>query len=533
MGKADQQKTQNAISEEQTRSRDQQQSGIGDTQNRVSTLMPSADSERGNILDKYNTMASTGGISQADRDRLNGVSSGVSTPSGSTGTTGDPGTVNIDGGGSPGGSSGSGGGSGGLDFGLNQTPNYLKVSDDYLRPTGGPDYIGTFGSMTGADGGFDANRLANINQASSMLRDTSGNYKDVNNNINSLTKFADTGGLNASQLGNINRQSLLDMESNGGYTDADKANIRSRSNSGLSSAYGAMQSDMDRAKAVSGQSGPGWDAAAFKLARQGAQDTAQNTRNTEADIVDKTNANKMAAGQFLSTQGLGTAGLQSNNTLTGYTNSGQMGLTRQKQIDDATEASANIDLGAQKQINDSRLAAATGLSTDTIGKMDVASKDALGRMSTASNDATNRLGIASQNQVGNAGVGASASAANAALNAANERFLIGERDQGMQTGTAGLLSTYGTANADLTNNQNLLRGYRQDASGQNQGLIQDRIGASTIPGLGSTISSGLKIGGQVAGLASGLTGAFPGMMQPQVQKLVSGGAIIPNGQGNG
>jgi hypothetical protein len=125
-------------------------------------------------------------------------------------------------------------------------------------------------------------------------------------------------------------------------------------------------------------------------------------------------------------------------------------------------------------------------------------------------------------------IGSNASAMSDALRAQNQRFLIEEGDNNRNTGLQGMLNTYGTAPAELTNNQNLLRGYRQDASSQNQGLINNRIDASRIPGLGSSISSGIGIAGQIAGMASGGLGGLTGLLNrgPQVQRPASG--LVPN-----
>lgn len=560
MGKADQRKVQNAITTETDRAGEQQRQGIGDTQNRVSTLMPRADDERASTWGNFSNLAATGGISDADRARLLGTASSPSTPSqgqpSGIGQGGNTSTGQISDGGSSGApSSGGQGGapstSGGLTpgfdprFGVGGTPDYLQKSDDYLHPKGVPDYVSTFKDMMGTTGGFDSTRLGNINAATGKLYDTSGNYGDVNSNIDKLSNagknygateksvgglqdFASRGGMGAGDFENINRGTLQEMEQTGGYSDADKANLRARGNSAIGATYGNLKNNLATQRLTANNIGPGWSEVGSKLARQGAQDIGTQAQNTEAGIADSVARNRLAASGKLGDLNLGLQGIKTDATLGGYTNAGnldtnkntsinnavadagKLGLTRQSQIDAAMEAAAGIDTGVQDVTNKSRLSAASGLSSDTIGKMDTASKDALGRMGLASSDNLGRMGIASSNEIGHAGIGASSAAANAQLDAANQRFLIEQGQQGKLAGTTGMLNTYQASPSELLANQNLLRGYRQDASQQNQGLINSRIGASYIPGIGTSIQSGLKTAGMVMNLAGGAVGGFGG-----------------------
>lgn len=548
MGKSDQNKVQNNITEKHDQDNANTNTGIADTQSRMAALTPQAANEKNSIWSGYSDLAAGNGISQADKDRLlngngttasggggrgggnNNPSNGLSSPNGISA----PDTSRI--GTTPGFES---------RFGVGATP-------DYLKPTPGtPDYVKTFGELSGAGAGMDPSRLGNIDKATSSLYDTSGNYGDVNSSIDKLNNarnnygateqsvgglqnFAKTGGLDSSQLGNINRKSLTDLESTGGYTDADIANERARGNAGIASTYGNLRDNLTKQKLATGQLGPGWSSAGFKLARQGAQDVASQAQKTEADIHERVNANKLSAGSKLGDLGLGTAGLQSQNTLTGYTNAGnldigkntsindavnnagKLGLTRQSQIDAAKEAAAGIDTNVLDLANKTRLAAASGLSSDTLGKMGLASNDELGRM-----------GIASSNELGHASIGAGAGAAQAALDAANNRFLISEQDNNRNTGLSGMLNTYSASPTDLQFNQSLLRGYGQDAANNSNNLINDRTAASYIPGIGSTISSGLGVAGQVAGMGAGLAGGFSSFLDPNKYK-VQGRPMIPS-----
>jgi hypothetical protein len=433
LGKSDQRKTQNAITEAKSSSDNQTNAGINDTQNRVNTLTDRSDSERANINSGFQQGADTGWIDPTLKDRL----------------------LHGGGGNSSGGGSGGGGGVSGL-----------------------PDYLQAYYDMQGKTGGFDPTRLGNINSVTDKLRNTSGNFGATNTSIGGLQDFAKSGGVSADNISKIDNPTLEEFSRTGGYSDADKGNIRARSNAGVSSIYTNMKDSMNRGRIASGNMSPGFSSAGFKLARQAAQDQGTNLRNTEADIAEKVRTGRMDASSTLADKMLGLSGLQSQNTLSGYKSSGDLDIAKNKQISDDLANSGNLDLNTQMGINQTRLGATNGISNDTLGRMSI---------------------------------GASSSAAQAALDAANTRFLISSEQGGKEAGNRGLLDTYGTAPAELMGDQNLLRGYRQDQFGNNSDLIGARIGASRIPGIGSTIGAGLDNVGKIAGIGSGIMGGFGNM----------------------
>ena len=435
MGKSDQKRTQNEI----TRTVDQNQantnSGISQTGERVQNLIGRSDAERSEIQDNYRGWMDNGGITDEEVARLrNGGGSSSANNSG-----------------------GSGGGGGGV--------------------AALPDYLQTWYQMQGEHGGFDETRLANINTATDKLRNASKDYTDTDTSIHGLQDFAKTGGIRQETLDRIYDPTLQEFSRTGGYSDADKANIRSRSNSGISSYYSNLKDTLDRNRVGAGANVNAGTVAgnAFRLARANAQDTATASRNTEMDINEAVRQGRMAAASKLGDLGTQVAGIQSANTLSGYDKAGQLDLTKQKQIEDAIAAGGNLDLSTQMGINQSRLAATSGISQDTLGRMQISAAQA---------------------------------AANAALAAANERFIIGQRQQGRFEANQGLLNTYGTGPQELEFNQNLLRDYRRDQASDNFNTINARIGASQIPGIGSTLSSGLNVAGQAMGLGAGM---MPGL----------------------
>lgn len=425
-------------------------SGVTGEKDRIAQLTPIADQQGKDIWSGYNTLANdpNQGITE---ERRNALLSGAQAPGFA--------------------SSGSSGGGGG-----GSAP-------------AGPSYLNTFADLRGATGGFDAARLKNINSATGSLYDTSGNYGDTNTSVHGLQDFAKTGGLSTEQLSAINQPTLQEFAKTGGYDEASKANLRARANAGVASTYGNLKDQLTRGQMTSGQVGPGWSEAGFKLARQGAQAQGTQAQNTEAGIQEAVNAGRMSAASKLGDLGLGTAGLQSQNTLTGYTNSGQLANTRQAQIDAAKESAAGIDTNTQALINQTRLGAASGESQDTLGRMSI---------------------------------GSQAAAQAAALNAANQRYLISEGDQNRLAGLGGMQNYYSSSPGQLTNDQNRLLNYTNSQSTANNNLLRERENIGEMSGLGSDILTGVKIAGGVAGIATGLGAPLAGMIPNNTKPLTQG-----------
>lgn len=438
MGKADKKQAQGDVTKERDRSLGESNKGITDTQGRVDTLMPRSDAEREAIRGNYSNQANTGFITDADRARLSGAS--VASGGGGGG----------EGGGGGGGSSSSGG-------------------------SGNPSYIDVFNSMTGASGGWDPTRQALVEGDATSLRNARQNYGDINKSITGLQDYAKIGGVSPEDLARINRPLFEEFEKTGGYSEEDKANIRSRSNSSIANTYGSLKENLNRQRAISGNVGPGLSAANFKLARQGAQDIGTNTRDTEIGIGDTVRAGRMDAAKTMAANQLALQPIKNAATLGGYGKAGDLGNTRESQIQNAIEAAAGIDTNMQNSMTQARLGAAGGLMQDALGR---------------------------------ASIGASSGAASAALNAANERFLIGERNQYQNQGNEGLLNLYKSGPQELEFNQDLLRGYRSDASGQQQGLNNQRIQAGQMPGMMDSILKGVNAATGIAGMGAGIFGGF-------------------------
>lgn len=357
------------------------------------------------------------------------------------------------------------------------------------QPAALPDYLNTWKEMMGKNGGFDDTRLGSLNDTAGKLKNTSTQYGDTDTSVHGLQDFAKSGGVSDANISDIKNNTLRELADTGGYSAADKGNIRARSNAGVSSIYNNMKDSMTRG-GIGGPVNPAMSAAGFKLARQSAQDQGTNMRNTEADIAEKVRQGRMEGASKLSDASLGLSTLQSGNTLSGYGKSGDLANTKQSQIDKAMNDSGQLELGTQGTINDARLRSAQGTSSDTLGRMSI---------------------------------GASSAAAAASRADANERFLMEMDQQGKMFGGQGMLDTYKASPGELGHDEDLLRGYRQDQFGNNNDLINDRVSASRIPGIGSTIGAGLDNVMKVGKIATGV-GFIPGMSGGSGNTGVAGGS---------
>lgn len=428
MGKQDENVQRGMIQDEKQRSLDQSNTGINQTQQRVNDLTTRSDAERQNVLNNYNTFASTGGVDSDSWKRAMGMVTG-------------------------GGSGGSGGGGGG--------------------GSSAPDYLQTFRDLQTDQGAFDPARMKNLTDTIARLKGTDKNFGATDTSIGGLQDFAKTGGVSTADAADIQNPVFREFAATGGYSGEDLANIRARSNAGIGDTYRNMQDSMLRRAAASGNMSPGLSSQRLRLARQGAQDIGTNVRGTEMDIRNAVNQGRMSGAQALSSATQGLAGLRSQNTLAGYTNAGNLDEAKQKQIADALAASGGLDLNTQQLLNNTKLAATSGLS-----------QDALGRMS----------------------IGASSAAAQNALDAANARFMLGMEQQGKEFGSSGLLDTYKAAPGELMANQNLLYNYRGQAGQQQQGLIGQQGGLAASPGWEQSLGSVL---GGAGNLLGGIGKFFP------------------------
>lgn len=485
MGKQDENRLRNATNTERDRALGQSNAGISASQTQANTAQTNAGDTRSAVLSGISNFNNKTGLSGT-------------TPTGSDGSFADRVNALY----SKYGKSDTGKGSGITDasYWTNEALRNANGDESYVlgrleadlqgkgMDVGGggvpaPDYLQAFRDMQGSTGGFDPTRLGNIGSVTDKLRNTSGNYGDTNTSIRGLQDFAKTGGINQEQLSRIYDPTLQEFSRTGGYSDVDKANMRARSNAGIADTYQNMKDTLARQRAASGNFSPGVGATGFKLARQSAQDVANQAQTTEANILDAVNKNRLAAGGTLSNAALGVSGLQSSNTLGGYTNAANLDLSKQKQVQDALAASGGLDLNTQQLINQTRLAATSGLS-----------QDALGRGSLAIQQGGLDLG--------------------------RERLA----QEGQEFGVDALMKMYGMDVGQFDTANNLLLNYRNSAANQQNALLGgpmttlsnspgflDRAvqGINAATGLASPIMSGI---GRFRGGTSGIPG-YGGMYE--------------------
>jgi hypothetical protein len=466
-----------------------------------------------------------------------------------------------------GGGGSGGGGGGGADINGNASAS----------PGSDTSYLSVYNQLAGANGGFDPRRLGAIDDAANKLGNTSGNYgvldeatkglmnakgnfgateksvkelQDMKNqygatdtSISGLQNFAKSGGVSQENIDKIDNPTLEEFSRTGGFSDQNLADIRARSNSSVPTFYQSLRDNLNRNKLVNNNMGPGFSEAGFRLARQSAQDAAATKQATEADLASKVQAGRLSASSTLSDRMLGLSQLQSQNTLTGYTNAGTMDIAKQKQIGDALAQAGTLDTNEQKAILD---ALAAGGTLDAVkqkqvndalaqsGSLNLGTQTAINNSRLAATgglqqDALTRMQDATQNR----GISASSGAASAALNAANQRFLIQQEQEGKQYGATGLLNTYKSSPGELMDTQDLLYRYNMGQGAFNQQNVGNTLAGGNIPGITGNLNSAGQMVGGGAGILNSLmnsnnrgaaNGPLPGSTNPNAQ----GGSVDLN-----
>lgn len=350
---------------------------------------------------------------------------------------------------------------------------------------GNTGYLQTFYDLQNPANTFDPTTLNNLTSAETGLANSSQNYGATNTSIAGLQDFAKTGGVNQTDQNNIVNPTLQDLAATGGYSAANIADIRARSNSNLMSTYANMKDQLARNQLRGSNVGPGMSGTDFKLARQNAQDLGTNAQSTEVGIQQAVNAGKLSGATALSNAALGLSNEQSANTLAGYTNSGNLDLTKQQQIENALNQSGQLDISQQGLTNQTRLAATSGLSQDAVAR---------------------------------AGISAQASAAQAALAAENQRFLIGQSSSNQLGALSGYTNLYGTAPGQVGQDETYQLNLWNDYNNANQNNINSGIAnyntsdnpwGAIAPAVGAVVGGvgGAMIGGPAGAVAGATVGS--------------------------
>ena len=88
---------------------------------------------------------------------------------------------------------------------------------------------------------------------------------------------------------------LSNLATTGGYSDADIANIRARGISPIRSIYANAQQNVDRQRALAGGYSPNYNAVQAQMARDEAQQIADESTNVEATIAQNRAQNRLSA----------------------------------------------------------------------------------------------------------------------------------------------------------------------------------------------------------------------------------------------
>jgi len=242
----------------------------------------------------YKSYAEGGGLTQADKDRMQGAIDKLGQP----------------------GFGSSGGGGGGVSNSLTGNSAYRGLSSAYnsaYRPDYGEADTG-FRKLAGEGGGFDKDQL-----------------NQIYGNVSNLSNIGQTGGVTDEDRANINRQSILDQEKDGGYSDQDRAMIRAKSAASSPAYFNALKDNLQRQRSQTGNLANA-GAVDFKIARQDAQQQGQDRIDSEIKLGDSIRAGKESAGQFLSNQNLDLYDKRTQNQISGSQQAGALGLDTQSAI---------------------------------------------------------------------------------------------------------------------------------------------------------------------------------------------------------
>ena len=436
----------------------------------------------------YSDYAQGGGLTQADKDRMQGAINAL--PGGS-------------------GYSGGGGGGGGISNPLSgKQSNYRNISSAFNNAYR-PDYAEAdagFRKLSNESGGFNQDKL-----------------NQIYGNVDTLSGIGKTGGITDQMRSDINRQSILDQEKDGGYSEQDRALIRAKSAASSPAYFASLKDNLDRQRSATGNLANA-GAVDFKAARQAAQQQGQDRINAEIGLGDSIRKGRESAGQFLSGKNLELADLQTRNQIQGALQAGNLGLDTQKGITNNQLQGLQGLQGSQTNLGDWGLGQAGGLD----------------------NFSLNQAGGLDQWDINNAQLDMQAGASNSAsrnadawraaeANAQYQQWLTEYGNQQKQYGIEGLNNLYGT-------NLNSSMGYTGmglDALGGKNASQANMLGLAT-QNRGTTAMENMQtignVAGSVIGAATGIgaIGSVAGGLAGLGGKAGGGGAgNLVNSSGSG
>lgn len=162
--------------------------------------------------------------------------------------------------------------------------------------SGGPDTSGLqslYGSMASGSS-IDQNSLRVGMPTLKWLMDTGG-YDPakealIQGDIGELRTLGRTGGINEEDKARYRGNGVFDeFSKTGGLSDTDRQMLRARGNSGIASIYGQSKQELSRLNRVSGGNNAGTGALLSRLTRDGARAAQDSALNTELGITDRVN----------------------------------------------------------------------------------------------------------------------------------------------------------------------------------------------------------------------------------------------------
>lgn len=193
------------------------------------------------LLSGYRNFAETGGLTDADRERMRGIL-----------------TAGSGGGGGGGGYSGLEGLYGSMANGSSVDTNALRVGMPTLK-------------WLMETGGYDPTKEALIQ-----------------GDIGELRTLGRSGGMTAAEQERYRGNGVFDeFAKTGGLSDTDKQMLRARGNSGIASLYGQGKQELGRLNQVAGANNAGTGALLSRLTREGARAAQDSALNTELGITDR------------------------------------------------------------------------------------------------------------------------------------------------------------------------------------------------------------------------------------------------------
>lgn len=146
------------------------------------------------------------------------------------------------------------------------------------------DVQNAYRNSMGASGGLDPNRVATMDKT-----------------LAGMGAIGNLGAADATSAARLRGGGLYDeLVKTGGLSESDRYNIRNQAARTNQSLYGGITDNLARMSRIQGGGGPGYAAAASRLARQGAQGATETVRGANQDIASQVLQGRLAGAQGMS-----------------------------------------------------------------------------------------------------------------------------------------------------------------------------------------------------------------------------------------